>query len=82
VGSTKDLKPASFIEVRRTAISLIEKNSGERAGGPPSRVACAAGDSYKRRSKTLGRWVEPLRIKSRFEAMERNPWCYCSTAYI
>jgi hypothetical protein len=45
VGSTKDLKPASFIEVRRTAISLIEKNSGERAGEPPSRDACAAGDN-------------------------------------
>jgi hypothetical protein len=39
------LKPASFIEVRRTAISLIEKNSGERAGGPPSRDACAARDN-------------------------------------
>jgi len=25
VGSTNDLKPASLIEVRRTAISLIEK---------------------------------------------------------
>src|SRR5258708_37781731 len=54
VGSTKDLKPASFIEVRRTAISLIERNSGERAGGPLCRDACGAGGIYKRRSQKLG----------------------------
>src|SRR5471030_1310790 len=60
VGSTKDLKPASFIEVRRTAISLIEKNSGERAGEPRSRDACAAGDKTNAGRKRSGGGSNPV----------------------
>src|SRR5476651_2411999 len=72
VGSTKDLKPASFIEVRRTAISLIEKNSGNGPAGLGAKMLV--------RQEIKQTPVENARAVGRFrrsDATASNPWCYC-----